>query len=211
MTGAVTTPTNPAPAKRTLYVSIGLEPAEGALHVIDNWVESIVLTCGAATCPGTTLCTIVTDTVVGDAAFFSVTTDDPLRPERNPVAVNVYGPAPPHAHVIVVDPAASATASDSEAMEGEDVNRINSPGTNPDTEPITRNPPSHRYGFSVHTNATGAIFRSLTIDDPDRPDRVPNTVNVYGPFPAHAQMISDAPDESAATSDRVAIEGDDVK
>jgi hypothetical protein len=140
-----------------------------------------------------------------------VTTDEALRPVLFPVAVSVYGPFPAHAHPIVDEPDASAIESDRVVMFGTDEKWIPSPGRNPDTEPITRTPPSQRYGFSVHTNATGGNFFSTTTDEPERPDNVPVAVKVYGPFPAHAHPIVEEPLSSAIGSESVVMFGTDEK
>ncbi len=94
---------------------MGRDPALGALQVIDNCVESTVLTCGAGTCPGGN------DPIVVGTTFFSDTTDEPDRPDNFPVAVNVYGPFPAHAQMMVDDPEASANVSDSVVMFGAEV------------------------------------------------------------------------------------------
>jgi hypothetical protein len=83
--------------------------------VIDNCVESTVLTWGAETCPGGVDPTVVATT------FFSDTTDEPVRPDNFPVALNVYGPFPAHAQMMVDEPAESANVSDRVVIFGTDV------------------------------------------------------------------------------------------
>jgi hypothetical protein len=53
------------------------------------------------------------------------------------------------------------------------------------------------YPGGVDPRVVGTTFFSDTIDDPVRPDNFPLAVKVYGPFPAQAQMMVDAPDASA--------------